>query len=57
MSLSDRAIKAAIVIVPSLIAGLVAVWLARKAGKPAPAALLVGLTVALGAMGSFSVLL
>ncbi|MFI6801723.1 hypothetical protein [Streptosporangium canum] len=57
MSLPAPVIQAITLIVISMLVGAVAATLALRSGKPTPAALLVGLTIMIGALGALGALL
>ncbi|MGS2640302.1 hypothetical protein [Streptosporangium sp. LJ11] len=57
MSVSESVIRGIIVTTISLILGGVAVVLALRSGKSTPAALLMGMTIAIGALGGLAALL
>ncbi|WP_156056638.1 hypothetical protein [Streptosporangium roseum] len=57
MSLPAPVIQAITLIVISMLMGAVAVTLSLRSGKPTPAALLVGLTITIGALGALATLL
>ncbi|MER5627291.1 hypothetical protein ABT061_40340 [Streptosporangium sp. NPDC002544] len=57
MSVLDLLVQLSVLVALSAVPGSLAVFLARRAGKSTPAALLLGLTVTVSAMGGFSALL